>query len=84
MFRLIFLAVFAILEVGIEPDTAAVKVCVTSSHHFLRIINIVIDNCSIEILTTCRIHLRGLRSRRVLLSVSIEVSALCQWLLEGY
>jgi hypothetical protein len=56
------LAVLAILEVGIEPDTAAVEIGVASRHHLLGIVYIVVNHSSIEVLTTCRIHLRGLRS----------------------
>ena len=62
MRRVIFLAVLAILEVGIEPDTAAVEIGIGSRHHLLGIVYIVINYRSIEVLTTCRIHLRGLRS----------------------
>lgn len=62
MRRVIFLAVLAILEIGIEPDTAAVEIGVASRHHLLGIVYIVVNHSSIEVLTTCRIHLRGLRS----------------------
>jgi hypothetical protein len=53
MRRVIFLSVLAVLEVGVEPDAAAVEVGVASRYHFLGIVYIVINHCSIEVLTTC-------------------------------
>jgi hypothetical protein len=53
MRRVIFLSVLAVLEVRVEPDTAAVKVSVASHYHFLGIVYIVVNHCSIEVLTTC-------------------------------
>ena len=53
MHRVIILPVaLAVLDIGIEPDTAAVKVCVAPRHHFLGIVYIVVNHSSIEVLST--------------------------------